>query len=170
MQQLSSEPRPLDHLAACGESDAPALIDKEGVLDFAGLEAAVGMLAGGLRARGLAKGDRVASWLPKNRLACLMPLAAARAGLVHVPVNPLLKHRQVAHILTDSGARLLITGKGRADSLEAGDRPEACALLIEEEEGAGLFAAAPPLPPSSADPDDLVAILYTSGSTGRPNR
>ena len=165
---LDSAPRPLDHLARIGPRDAPALADKAGLLDHAGLDHAVGLLAAALLARGLVPGDRVASWLPKNRVACLTPLAAARAGLIHVPINPLLKHRQVAHILADSGARLLITGRGRADSFEPGDRPEACAMLIEEDEGAGLFAGAAPLPPSSADPGDLVAILYTSGSTGRP--
>jgi acyl-coenzyme A synthetase/AMP-(fatty) acid ligase len=37
-----------------------------------------------------------------------MPLAAARAGCIHVPINPLLKRAQVAHILADSGAVLLI--------------------------------------------------------------
>ncbi len=161
-------PKPIDHLALAGARDAPALVDKAGMLDHAGLDRAVSLLAAALRARGLAAGDRVASWLPKNRIACLMPLAAARAGLIHVPVNPLLKHRQVAHILADSGARLLITGRGRADSLEPGDLPGACALLVDEEEEASLFAGDAPLPPSSADPDDLVAILYTSGSTGRP--
>ena len=161
-------PRPIDHLALTGARDAPALADKAGVLDYRGLDHAVGVLAAALRGRGLAPGDRVATWLPKNRLACLMPLAAARAGLVHVPVNPLLKHRQVAHILADSGARLLIAGRGRADSFEPGDRPEGCALVIEEEEGATLLASGAPMPPSSADPDALAAILYTSGSTGLP--
>ena len=168
MHEPDSTPRPLDHLALTGPRDAPALADKAGTLDHAGLDAAVGALAAGLLACGLVRGDRVASWLPKNRLACLMPLAAARAGLVHVPVNPALKHGQVAHILADSGARLLITGRGRAESIESGDRPDRCALLIEEDEGAALFGAGPPLAPSSADPGDLVAILYTSGSTGRP--
>ena len=161
-------PRPLDHIALRGARDAPALVDKAGVLDHAGLNHAVGTLASGLLARGLRAGDRVASWLPKNRLACLMPLATARAGLVHVPINPLLKHRQVAHILADSEARLLITGRGRADSFEPGDRPDGCVLLIEEEEGAALIAGRRAMPQSSADPQALVAILYTSGSTGRP--
>lgn len=168
MHEPDPTPRPLDHLALIGPRDAPALADKNGTLDHAGLDRAVGQLAAGLLARGLAPGDRVATWLPKNRLACLMPLAAARAGLVHVPVNPLLKHGQVAHILADSGARLLITGRGRADSIEPGDRPIGCALLVEEDEGSALLESGSPLPPSSADPGELVAILYTSGSTGRP--
>lgn len=161
-------PRPLDHLALIGARDAPALADKAGVLNHGALDAAVGALAAALLARGLASGDRVASWLPKQRLACLLPLAAARAGLVHVPINPQLKHAQVAHILADSGARLLIAGRGRADTLGPGDRPDGCALIVDEEEGAALFAGADRLPPSSADPQALVAILYTSGSTGRP--
>ena len=92
-------PYPLDHLTLRGTADAPALTTREGVLDYAGLEAAVGVLAAALKARGLGHGDRVASWLPKNRLTSLLPLACARAGLIHVPVNPLLKRAQVAHIL-----------------------------------------------------------------------
>lgn len=161
-------PRPLDHLALIGAGDAPALADKTGLLDYAGFDRAVGMMAAALLGQGLSPGDRVASWLPKNRIACLLPLAAARAGLVHVPVNPLLKHGQVAHILADSGARLLICGRGRAATLDPGDRPAACALLVEEEAGAALLDHDRALPPSSVDPADLVAILYTSGSTGRP--
>ncbi len=138
------------------------------MLDHAGLEDAVARLAAGLRARGLRPGDRLGSWMAKNRLACLLPLAAARAGLIHVPVNPQLKHHQVAHILSDSGARLLIAGTGRAATLEPGDRPEDCALAIEEEEGPALLSGDERLPPSAADPSELAAILYTSGSTGRP--
>ena len=159
-------PRPLDHLALRGDRDAPALIDRLGTLDHAGLETAVGTLAGALRAQGLRHGDRVASWLAKTRLTCLLPLAAARAGLIHVPVNPVLKRAQAAHILADSGASLLIAGAGRAATLEPGDRPDGCALLIEED--AGLLDMADSLPPSNWDAGELVAILYTSGSTGRP--
>jgi acyl-CoA ligase (AMP-forming) (exosortase A-associated) len=161
-------PRPLDHLALLGAGEAPAIVDKAGTVDYRALDHLVGVLAAALRARGLGPGDRVASWLPKQRLACLLPLAAARAELVHVPINPLLKHAQVAHILADSGARLLIAGRGRADTLGDGDRPDGCAVLIEEEAGAALLDGGEGLPPSTAHPDELVAILYTSGSTGRP--
>jgi acyl-CoA ligase (AMP-forming) (exosortase A-associated) len=135
------------------------------LLDYRGLEAAVGALAATLKGRGLTPGERVASWLPKNRMTSVLPLACARAGLIHVPINPLLKRAQVAHILADSGAALLISGTARIGTLQAGEL--SCAA-IEEEEGAAMLAGGERLPPSDADPDDLAALLYTSGSTGRP--
>lgn len=99
--------------------------------------------------------------MPKARLSALMPLAAPRAGLVHVPINPLLKRAQVAHILADSGATMLLTHAPRAATLEPGDVPATTRLTVEAGEGDAL-------PRSDGDPDALAAILYTSGSTGRP--
>lgn len=159
MVPLDPIPQPLDHVLA-GDGDAPALIDRAGVLTFAVAEAQVGRMAGWLAAQGLAPGDRVATWLPKTREACLMPLAAVRAGLIHVPVNPLLKRAQVGHILADSGARLLLTQPARAATLLADD---VAGVAVHEAVGAGDV-----LPRSFADVDALAAILYTSGSTGRP--
>jgi acyl-CoA ligase (AMP-forming) (exosortase A-associated) len=114
------------------------------------------------------KGARVASWAAKGEITCLLPLAAARAGLVHVPINPLLKRAQAAHILADSGAKLLIGTGSRLASLEPGDLPPGCAALGEAEALAAAEAAGQELGPSEADPAELAAILYTSGSTGRP--
>jgi acyl-CoA ligase (AMP-forming) (exosortase A-associated) len=165
LQKPDPLPRPLDHLTLLGDPAAPALTTREGALDYAGLESAVGTLAAALQARGLARGDRVASWLPKNKLTSLLPLACARAGLIHVPVNPLLKRMQVAHIIGDSGAGLLISGAARLATLEPGD---AACPTISEEESAALFDHAGVLAPSQNDPEDLAALLYTSGSTGRP--
>ena len=163
MVQLDPIPRPLDHLLR-GEPDAPALIDQAGTWNFAEVEAAVAAVAGWLGKQGWAAGERVATWLPKTRLACVMPLAAARAGLVHVPVNPLLRRGQVAHILADSGARALVTQAGRVATLGAGDVPPACLLV----DAATLPLTGDGPGGSKADPDELAAILYTSGSTGLP--
>lgn len=163
-ESLSPDPRPVDHLPLCGAPGDPALAGRREALDYAGLEEATGAVAQWLKGQGLSAGDRVASWLNKTMLACILPLAAARAGLVHVPINPLLKRAQAAHILADSGARLLIGGTARLASLESGDVPEACKGVAEGDvplTGDGMA-------PSSADPEDLAAILYTSGSTGRP--
>src|SRR6476659_4149491 len=162
---LDPTPLPLDHLTLRGAPAADALLTREGLLDYAGLEQAVGRLAAALTARGLSQGDRIASWLPKNRLTSLLPLAAARAGLVHVPINPLLKRLQVAHILADSGAALLISGAARLATLDAGD---ATCPVLDEGEANALFDHPEVLGPSRHDPDELAALLYTSGSTGRP--
>lgn len=163
MAMPDPEPCPLDHLLR-GQPDAPALIERTRSWTFAEVEAMVASVAGWLQAQELEAGARVATWLPKTLLACVMPLAAARAGLVHVPVNPALRRAQVAHILADSGAALLVTQAARAETLAAGDVPPDCAVAEEREvplDGAGPGR-------SAHDPAALAAILYTSGSTGRP--
>ena len=187
MVPLDATPYPIDHVLR-GRAEDVALVDRDGAMTFAEAESAVGAIAGWLAAQGLTPGDRVATWLPKTRVACLMPLAAARARLVHVPVNPGRRRAQVAHILADSGARLLVTQDARAATLEGSDVPAECAVRIEAElfrpdpgpgfhrPEAGQDAASPGgaggderrWPRSEADPHALAAILYTSGSTGRP--
>ncbi|TIX49956.1 acyl-CoA ligase (AMP-forming), exosortase A system-associated [Alteraurantiacibacter aquimixticola] len=161
-------PRPLDHLASCGSDGDRALVLRGQSLSWNDLRNRVALLAAWLAELAPEKGARIASWCAKGELTCLMPLAAARAGVVHVPINPLLKHAQVNHILHDSGASVLIATEARVKSLEPGDVPETCQVLGEGEAWAAAEALGGSLPPSEADPQDLVAILYTSGSTGRP--
>jgi len=164
MIPLDPVPHPIDALPLRGAATDVALIDRAGALDFAGLERLTGAVAAWLAAQGMESGARVATWLPKTRLACALPMAAPRAGLVHVPINPVLKRAQVAHILADSGASLLVTQEARIASLEAGDVPRGCQSVLEGE----IATTGDVVPPSSANPDGLAAILYTSGSTGRP--
>jgi acyl-CoA ligase (AMP-forming) (exosortase A-associated) len=186
---------PLDHLALRGDPSAPALNIRGIVYNYKELNLRISRLAGFLRANGMSAGDRVATWLGKGEISCLMPLAAARAGMVHVPVNPLLKGPQVAHIMADSGAGLLITNQGRAAGLEGPllstvrtepvEVQETKTVLRQAQDGRNLQlevadekaviamlddANAPTLPPlpTNTDPNTLAAILYTSGSTGRP--
>lgn len=159
--------KPLDHLVMSGKPNTLALITRDQTLSYAELDQAVGRLAAHLLASGAGHGDRVASWLAKTVEACLMPLAAARAGLVHVPINPLLKRAQAAHILSDSGARLLIAGEGRLASLEPGDCPPQCKVW-NEAKARDAWQDGEALSPSTQSPNTLAAILYTSGSTGAP--
>ncbi len=161
-------PKPLDHLAECGARDDPALILRDVTLTHGELGKRVGLLAGWLGQQLPTPGARVATWAAKGELTCLMPLAAARAGVVHVPINPLLKRAQAAHILADSGAMMLIANKARLKSLEEGDCGAGCAAWEEGQALEAAFAGGLALPASAHDPNDLTAILYTSGSTGRP--
>jgi len=159
---------PLDHLPLHGAPEAPALAGKFGTVSFGELEAMTGRLAALFASLEMEPGTRIAAWLPKGIEAAVLPLAVARAGHVHVPINPLLKRAQVAHILADSDAALLISQSARLATLEPGDTvgrvafSEGVVLGAMRDEGAGR------LPPSAADPDALVEILYTSGSTGLP--
>ena len=150
---------PLDHLALRGVGDSTALVVGNERLDYHGLEELVGRTAAALLANDLTQGDRIASWMGKTMLACILPLAAARAGLIHVPINPALRRAQAEHILADSGASLLIANRARLDTLEASIN----AIALEDWQPG---TAGPG--PSNHDPDTLAALLYTSGSTGLP--
>ena len=108
----------IDDLLKRGARNAPALIDRDRTLTHGELDALVDRLAASLSAR-MAPGDRVAIWLPKSWQAVALMFAVSRAGGVLVPVNPVLRAAQVAHILGDSGARLLITHAPRAATLQA---------------------------------------------------
>ncbi|WP_417594239.1 acyl-CoA ligase (AMP-forming), exosortase A system-associated [Parasphingorhabdus sp.] len=161
---------PLDHLAIGKNPDANALAMRSGTFSYKMLNHRVGVLAAWLLDQGLVKGDRVATWLSKSELACIMPLASARAGLVYVPVNPVLKQAQVAHIVADSGARLLISNAGRLKTLERSNIAKDCVLHEDKAVFGALETIATSMEPSAltTDTDALAAILYTSGSTGRP--
>ncbi len=172
LHQPDPTPHPLDHLAEraghLGYGEAPALLLRHHTLNHNQLKQRVAQLAGWLQKQLPATGARVATWAAKGELTCIMPLAAARAGLVHVPVNPLLKRAQVAHILADSGAELLIGTPARLATLETADVPKNCTILEEHIALSQADALGRELGPSRANTDELAAILYTSGSTGRP--
>lgn len=163
---------PIDHLTLRGDDDNDALILKNHVFSYKMLNVRIAALAFWLAEQGLNVGDRVATWAGKSLLSVIMPLAAPRAGLIHVPINPLLKSSQTQYIMDDSGAKLLIANSARLNSLNS-ETPIATYLRFDEKQivdllDQNIIADHGQLPPSEAEPNDLAAILYTSGSTGRP--
>ena len=146
--------RPLDHLTTFGTTDAPALTVSDTTLDYAQMEVMIGRMARWLLAQELVAGDRVATWDAKGLTTCLMPLAAARAGLVHVPINPALKKDQLLQIVQDCDATVVSSRDPAAEARWLSLDP----MMLDGE----------PLGPSDRAPDTLAALLYTSGSTGNP--
>jgi acyl-CoA ligase (AMP-forming) (exosortase A-associated) len=134
-------------------------------ISYAQLAAEVRRVAAALAAAGIAPGDRVATYAPKDYETVVTMLATNLAGAILVPINPQLKEHQVQHILDDSGARLLLTTQARLARL-SGRAPELLCWFVDQ------IAALPQARaiadgPGAVDTDPA-AILYTSGSTGRP--
>lgn len=158
----------VDALIECGADAAVALVERARSLSYAELREQVARIAAGLAGKGLSPGDRVAVYMGKTIEAVIALLAASRAGAVAVPVNPLLKSAQVAHILADSGAALLVSTRQRLAMLHAGEAvPANCRALTIEDDWRDLLGT-PAAAPVAVDGNALAMLLYTSGSTGRP--
>jgi long-chain acyl-CoA synthetase len=126
-------------------------------------------VAGLLGASGVRPGDRVAMMLPNVPEFAVVYYGILRAGGIVVPMNPLLKSREVTYYLTDSGASVIFATAGATEEVKAGVAKAGGRAVIVDDGFAQVLAAAP-------DADDVVdrvgtetaLILYTSGTTGRP--
>src|SRR5215211_1196537 len=127
-------------------------------------------IAGLLRARGLEQGDRVGLMLPNVPYFPVVYYSILRAGGVVVPMNVLLKAREVNFYLEDSGAKLLFAWHDFAEAAERGaaDAGAEC-ILVEPGKFEGLLASQEPdREVAERAADDTAVVLYTSGTTGTP--
>lgn len=153
--------------AADRAGDTPALTYKDTTLSYADLWQQVRAAGAGLRRLGLRRGERVAVYLDKRVEAVVACFGASAADGVFVPLNPLLRPAQVAHILRDSGARVLVTTSERRALLQLADSPSVTEVVLVDD-GWEAFLVPDVEPEPVAIDVDMAAILYTSGSTGRP--
>ena len=149
------------------QPDRPAVKLDDTVLDYATLLDAARRTATLLRERGISPGDRVALQLPNVPAFPIAFYGALLAGAAVVPMNPLLKGREVEYYLTDSGAKLIVVGEQMADAgREGAELAGIDALVVGATGPADLPAEGTDLV-ERAD-DDTAVILYTSGTTGQP--
>ncbi|OIK07575.1 long-chain-fatty-acid--CoA ligase [Streptomyces monashensis] len=150
--------------------DRPALRLGTTTTTYAELDRLSARAAALLRTEGLRTGDRVALMLPNVPEFVILYYAVLRAGGIVVPMNPLLKERETAYHLRDSGAVLLFEwhaapGEGGAGAAAAGVRH----LAVEPAAfAAELARLEPQYDVTPAAGDDIAVLLYTSGTTGRP--
>lgn len=170
--------------SACKYPDAQALLFKDKIVTYENLAQQVRLVASGIRDIGLARSERVAIYLPKHIETVISFFSVSRAGGVFVPVNPILKPKQVAHILCDCNARILITNKTRYELLK--DSIPDChdlqtIILIDSDDSTTrhysqvnivswkhVSSVGGEFTSEKTIDTDMASILYTSGSTGKP--
>jgi acyl-CoA synthetase (AMP-forming)/AMP-acid ligase II len=155
------------HDAATRWPDRPSVTDLDdgSTVTYAQLDARAAAVAGGLRAMGLAAGERVALLLPNGQAYLAAYLGALAAGLVVVPLNVRLLRADYEHMLTDSGSRVLVT---TAEFLDRIPEIEGLTIVCDDELDALAGRGEPVLEPAAADGRDPASLMYTSGTTGSP--
>ena len=150
-------------------------------LTYGELAGRVSAFAGGMLGLGISRGDRIGVYLDKRFETVIAAFGATAAGGVFVPLNPLLKGEQVAHIVRDCGMRVLVTSAQRlaltGDALGCPDLKHVVVIDATTDTSQGNPYAlirwteicdGPARTGHRAVDADIAAILYTSGSTGRP--
>jgi crotonobetaine/carnitine-CoA ligase len=167
-------------LRAAETPEATAIVFVDGPSwSWAELRARVRAHAAALQALGVRQGELVLSWLPNGPLAVLNFLALGLLGAVSVAINTAYRGGVLAHVLKNSGARLMIAHGGLIDRLaevDAGalerivvvgdERPALPGIALLDRAALEGDAAGLRPPPRPIAPTDLRAVIYTSGTTG----
>jgi fatty-acyl-CoA synthase/long-chain acyl-CoA synthetase len=158
--------------------DRTALCHRGETYTYAEVDEQTAGLASVFRSMGL-RGDRRVAVLMRNRPEFLLTqIAAARAGVVSIPMNSRLDEEHIRRILTDADADALVVDSGFLDVARAVQRenfelkyivgvPDDRELPVGFQDFDELVASGSPEPPSvDPDPTDVASIFYTGGTTG----
>ena len=162
--------------------DRPDLVLGERALTYADVDATANRVANLLRSRGIGRGDRVLVLCPNIPDFVAIYFGILKAGAVVVPVNTLLKSRELEYHLRDSEAVAFFCFAGTPD-LHSGDEGRQAFAAVDG--CRELFVVGNPADPAEqlsthvadqstanpgalADESDVAVILYTSGTTGQP--
>ncbi|HEY2296693.1 MAG TPA: long-chain fatty acid--CoA ligase [Jatrophihabitans sp.] len=153
---------------ASAQPDSVALRLDQAVVTYRELDESSARVAAMLAAEGVEPGDRVALMLPNVPEFAVVYYGILRAGAVAVPMNPLLKAREIRYYLADSAAKLIFVWPVVADEAMAG-ADSAKVVPAEPANFAAMianFAAGDEVADRATS--DTAVLLYTSGTTGQP--
>jgi len=149
--------------------DRPAVRLDDAVIAYAELDDLTARVAGWLRGRGVEAGDRIGLMLPNVPAFVVLYYGVLRAGATVVPMNPLLKAREVRHYLGDSGARVVFAWHTAAGEAAAGAAEVGAETVTVTADTLDEIASWPARTEfATREDEDTAVILYTSGTTGTP--
>jgi long-chain acyl-CoA synthetase len=156
--------------SASSRVDASALKLDDAEVSYSMLDGASAHIAGLLRERGVGPGDRVGIMLPNVPYFAVCYYGVLRAGAVVVPMNVLLKGREVAFYCSDPESKVLFAWHDFAEAAQAGaEQAGTDCILVKPGEFEQLVGEAPAVTEvADRAEDDTAVILYTSGTTGKP--
>jgi long-chain acyl-CoA synthetase len=151
-----------------GDKTAFKLDDTE--LTYGLLDEGSARIAGLLKSKGVEPGDRVGLMMPNVPYFPVIYFGILRAGAVVVPMNVLLKKREVAFYLSDPEAKVLFAWHDFVEAAEAGGEEAGTeVILVTPGEFEKLLGdQEPDREMADRAGDDTAVILYTSGTTGKP--
>ena len=155
--------------SATSNPDGIAIRMDDVELSYGALDRLSKQIAGLLTSRGVQPGDRVALISPNLPQMPAIYYGILRFGAVVVPLNPLLKAREVEYHLANAGTHLAFAWEGVLAEVEPGAKAAGTDVIAVDAGLMQALAAAEPLEGiADTAPEDTAVILYTSGTTGRP--
>jgi len=156
------------------QPDRPALVQEDGSLSYAGLDALMDRVAAALHRDGLRARDSITVCAGTSIEYAALFLGALRAGVVVAPLAPSCTAQELAGMAADSGAKLIFLDAAVAKALEpVADGISARRLALDESAAGASFkawlapAGATPVP-VEVEPGWAFNIIYSSGTTGTP--
>ena len=153
--------------SAAKHPERPALRLHDTTLTYRQFDDLAGRAAGRMAALGVQPGDRVGLMVPNLLEFPVLFYGALRLGAVVVPMNPLLKGREVAHYTGDSGMVLLWAHESVAP-VDTDDAVDGCQVERVDSDLIPSLSDVESLPYAECEDTDTAVILYTSGTTGTP--
>lgn len=175
---------------------APAIHYFDRTLSFGELDEMASAFAAALLRRGFQRGDRAGLYLQNVPQFAIAAAGVWKAGGIIMPLNPMLRDRELHHYLTDSGARVVVCLESLYQTVRAGSEGTPLETVITTSELEFLDNGSSPaflsgsrriscegaidfmtvleegrgrqVPPPSLGPDDVAILTYTSGTTGPP--
>lgn len=154
--------------AAVARPDTPAIICGGRTTSWAGLDRLVHAVSGGLTARRLERGDRVAIMLGNSLEFVTSYFGILRAGLVAVPVNTGYTAPEIDELLRSSHAKLIIVDSKTIGPAKDAAGPNVDVIEVGSDDWRRLTVGSTPPPDDETDPESLAVLLYTSGTSGKP--